>query len=424
MPLQQYLKGAIACCAFFVASSSLLLAASHRPTLTVLYYFHGLQDGGNPMAGLTFDSSGNLYGTAVAGGNFEACAEGGPCGVVFELSPQNTGNWMETVLYDFQNEDPNPPTSNLVFDSAGNLYGATGGLDDAGLVPSLFQLEPSNGTWNLNVVYGNDLAGQIAAPILDPHGNLYTTVAGDSENCCGFVLELSPKPDGTWLQTTLYQFLGESDGADPLGGVIADRAGNLYGTTAFSASSPPCGTVFELSPQANGWTETTLYTFVRSVGCYPTAGLVRDAQGNLYGTTEFGGVGPCSPGCGVVFELSPPAQKGGAWTESTLHRFALTDGYYPYAGLAIDSSGDLYGTTIRGGNGPCEPTGGGCGTVFRLTPPSQPGGAWTHTYYSFQGTDGIAPYGTVLLDERHGVLYGTASAGGAYQAGSVFEIAP
>jgi uncharacterized repeat protein (TIGR03803 family) len=395
--------------------------ANDESTERVIYSFDGFQPGGNPMAGVIADASGALYGTTVNGGNF-ACAQGGPCGVVFKLSPptQQGDPWTETVPYDFQNQDPSPPTSNLVFDQTGNLYGTTDGLDESDGDPVLFQLTPSGGTWNLNSVYGSGMIGQIATPILDKQSNLYTTVA-ESFNCCGFVLELSPQTDGSWTQNILYSFDG-ADGIDPLGGVIADTSGNLFGTTASVGGAPHCGAVFELSHHNGTWRETILHVFSKTDGCYPTAGVIRDANGNLYGTTEFGGLGPCTSGCGTVFELSPPVRDGAEWTETTLHKFTAADGFYPYAGLAIDSTGAVYGTTIRGGSGPCEPTGAGCGTVYRLTPPSQPDGAWMHTYYSFQGPDGSFPYGNVLLDERHGTLYGTTSSGGAYGFGTVFQM--
>jgi uncharacterized repeat protein (TIGR03803 family) len=235
------------------------------------------------------------------------------------------------------------------------------------------------------------------------------------------VLKLTPQSGGSWTQTTLYAFAGGNDGSGPTGGVIADPAGNLYGTTVGGGSSSQCGTVFQLS-QVNGvWTETVLHVFTGSDGCFPFAGVIRDRKGNLYGTTYNGGVGICSSNCGVVFELSPPAVKGGAWTESTLHAFNNNDGANPFAGLALDSSGSLYGTTPRGGNGPCEPKGIGCGTVFRLMPPFKPGGVWSHIFYSFQGPEGSAPYGNVTLDQSKGALYGTTLGGGAKGFGTVFQ---
>jgi uncharacterized repeat protein (TIGR03803 family) len=412
---------------FALTSAILLLsgaAMAAGPRHTTIYTFTGLGDGGDPWSGLTLDSTGALYGTGSFGGNYDSCDEGGACGVVFMLTPpaQNGGAWTETAIYDFQYQDPFPPTSNVVFDSSGNLYGTTGGADS-----TLYQLTESGGTWSLNPVWGPGNYGKVSPPIFDKQGNLYLTSELTStlemargEATEGMVLELSPQSNGTWAETTLYAFTGGSDGGGPTGGVIADSSGNLYGTTLGGGSSSECGTVFELSPQKNGgWTETVLHVFSGSDGCGPDAGLVRDGEGNLYGTTYNGGVGVCNNQCGVVFEVSPPAVKGGDWTESTLHSFDNKDGANPFAALAIDSTGVLYGTTVNGGNGPCEPTGIGCGTVFQLTPPSQPGGAWAHVFYSFQGPEGSEPRGNVVLSK--GVLYGTTVNGGHTGYGTVFQ---
>jgi uncharacterized repeat protein (TIGR03803 family) len=392
------------------------------PQFNTLYNFTGVADGGDPFSGLTFDSTGALYGTGEAGGNYDACDEGGACGVVFKLTPSsNGGNWTESAIYEFQYQDPFPPSSNLVFGPNSTLYGATAGASTA-----LYQLSEVNGVWNLNPIYQSGAYGAVGTPILDKQGNLYTTVeftydAAPTFND-GMVLEFAPQPDGSWTQTTLYAFTGGNDGSGPAAGVIADSAGNLYGTTLSGGSNSQCGTVFELSPQGNGvWTETVLYAFTGSDGCNPYAGVILDRKGNLYGTTYIGGVGPCNNQCGAVFELSPPTVQGGAWTESTLHQFTNTDGANPFAGLAIDSTGALYGTTVRGGNGQCEPLGAGCGTVFELAPPSQPGGAWKHVFFSFNGLDGASPYGNVLLDQSKRVLYGTTASGGVRGYGTVFQ---
>jgi uncharacterized repeat protein (TIGR03803 family) len=406
-------------CAFLIAAAWLLTgtAMAAGPKHTILYSFTGLSDGGSPIAGLILDSTGALYGTGESGGNYNSCDEGGACGVVFKLAPplQNGGAWTESVLYDFQYQDPYPPNSNLGFDQAGNLYGATAGGSTA-----VYQLTELDGSWSLNPIYrAGD--GTIATPILDQKSNLYTTVEFDSTNPNGLVLELSPQLNGSWAQTTLYAFAGGNDGSAPKGGVIADKAGNLYGTTVGGGGNSQCGTVFQLTQVNGGWTETVLHSFTGSDGCYPYAGVIVDAKGNLYGTTSNGGAGVCNNKCGVVFELSPPEVKGGAWTESFLLLFNNTDGANPLAALAIDSTGALYGTTNLGGNGPCEPKGAGCGTVFRLTPPSKPGGAWSQIFYSFQGPDGAKPYGNVLLDQSKGVLYGTTLEGGANGYGTVFQ---
>jgi uncharacterized repeat protein (TIGR03803 family) len=409
---------AVLYCAVLVCAVLLFAGAAMAagPTETVLHNFTGAADGGYPMAGLILDQTGALYGTAIIGGNFSACDEGGACGTIFELVPpsQGGGAWTESELYDFQYQDPYPPSTNLVFDQAGNLYGGTGPNQGS----ATFQLTESAGIWSLNPIYYPG-AG---APVFDTKGNLYVLGGGAD----GSIVELTPQPGGTWNSTTLYTFTGGNDGKLPESGVIVDHAGNLYGTTLLGGGSTQCGVVYELSPQTNGsWTESILHSFTgtASDGCYPQAEVIVDHKGNLYGTTQDGGLGPCTSGCGVVFELSPPAQEGGAWTETVLHKFNNTNGANPYAGLAIDSTGALYGTTAAGGNGPCEPKGAGCGTVFRLTPPSKPGGAWSEIFYSFQGPDGENPFANVILDESKGVLYGTTRNGGTYDYGTVFQIA-
>jgi uncharacterized repeat protein (TIGR03803 family) len=181
--------------------------------------------------------------------------------------------------------------------------------------------------------------------------------------------------------------------------------------------------VFELSPSNGAWTEKILYSFTGSNGCSPYAGLILDKKGNLYGTTYTGGgFGPCTNQCGTVFELTP--NENGTWSESVLHSFDNTDGANPYAALAIDPTGALYGTTERGGSGTCEPAGAGCGTVFRLAPPSKSGGNWKLTSYGFQSANGMIPLGSVLVDESKKALYGTTSGGTVYGHGTVFQITP
>jgi uncharacterized repeat protein (TIGR03803 family) len=280
----------------------------------VLHAFEGgSSDGAHPVAGLVAHSDGNLYGTTEFGGGSGCFGNG--CGVVFELSPDGASY---TVLHSFTGGyDGGFPASKMIVDNSGNLYGTT------------------------------RLGG----------------AAGK-----GVVFRLSP--DGS--ETVLYSFCsksGCSDGNDPAGGLIADSSGNLYGTTILGGGGScgsGCGTVFKLSPDG---TETVLHTFPHpciidcSDGIYPHAGLIADSAGNLYGTTEVGGDPSCSPGgCGVAFKIS----ADGIFT--VLHSFtgSPNDGGYPTADLIADRSGNLYGTTNYGGacaiGGPIA----GCGTVFKL----------------------------------------------------------
>ena len=224
----------------------------------------------------------------------------------------------------------------------------------------------------------------------------------------------------------LYELSGGTDGSYPYSVLVFDKAGNLYGTTSEGGGTGcirnlGCGTVFELTPNLDGsWTESILYRFQGgSDGTYPRAGVILDQTGNLYGTTESGGGTGCSrqEGCGTVFERMP--NPDGSWTERVLYRFggADGDGYYPQAGVIRDQAGNLYGTTSGGGGGPYSG-----GTVFKLIP--QPGGGWKERIlhiFSYQSKDGAFPLAGVVLDKA-GNLYGTTNEGGAYGNGTVFKV--
>jgi len=319
-------------------------------------------------------------------------------------------------------------------------------------------VSPASAQWKEQVLYsfqgGTDGSLPGGGLISDKAGNLYgVTVEGGSTACppgwCGTIYKLSPpvQKGGAWTEKLLYVFRGhnQKDGSSPSGGLVADGAGNLYGTTGYGGSGPcvlfgaatGCGTVFELSPpkqKGGAWTETVLYNFQGgNDGDLPIGPLVFDKVGNLYGTTEFGGGQgtTCDAfyggNCGTVFELSAPAQQGGQWTETVLHSFAGgTDGAVPNGGLAIDSKRRLYGTTTYGGDisGACDSglEGIGCGTVFGFAPPLKEGEAWTerliHVFKN--GADGASPNGSLLLGPKGGV-YGTAG-GGSGQSGVVFRL--
>jgi uncharacterized repeat protein (TIGR03803 family) len=308
--------------------------------------------------------------------------------------------------------------------------------------------------WNEKVLYsfqgGTDGALPAGGVVFDMAGNLYgATVNGGSSSCpspgqCGTVFQLAPpaKRGGAWTETVLYVFKGHvyNDGATPGGGLVIDEAGNLYGTTGYGGSGScvllgtavGCGTVYELSPPAQkggAWNETVLYSFpTAKQGYLPNGDLVFDSAGNLYGATMFGGgfgttCDPFYQYCGSVFKLSSPKTKGGKWTERVLHGFAGgTDGANPNGGLVLDSKGDLYGTTVWGGSTGCD--GPGCGTAFELKPPTKRGGAWTEKIlHSFtDGNDGAGPNGGLILDAK-GSLYGAAGGGGSQGSGVVFRLA-
>lgn len=266
-----------------------------------LYAFSGGSDGGNPEAGVVLDEK-NLYGTTVYGG--QKCHGPEYCGVVFQVSSTTQ---KETVLHTFTGgSDGRNPTSSLIFDQAGNLYGTTllGGEKDSGVV---FELFPSDSGWTEKVLHAftvRDGKYPHSPVVLDAAGHLYGTTEFGGAHDKGVVFELTPNPDGTWTESVLHSFSGKMDGAYPFAGLILDPEGKLYGTTVGGGTGQGVyGTVFELTPNPNGgWTEILLHSFgAGSDGAFPYAPLVRDAAGNLYGTTSEGG----TYSGGVVFQVSP-----------------------------------------------------------------------------------------------------------------------
>jgi uncharacterized repeat protein (TIGR03803 family) len=342
-------------------------------TYTVLYRFTGGADGGAPNGPLIRDPAGNLYGTTTYGGSGGTYGHG----VVFKLSPTGT----ETVLYRFTGgADGGAPNGPLIRDPAGNLYGTTAGGGattnackppfTCGVVFELIRCDSTPSGYDFKVLHsftGPDGALPLVGLIRDGAGNLYGTTAngGDTSTSacsglgCGVVFKLSP----TGTETVLYSFTGGADGAQPLAGLIRDAGGNLYTTTSQDGTGR-FGTVFKLSPAGAG---TALYSFSGGAdGGNPSGGLTRDSAGNLYGTTVLGGVAESvgcsfagSTSCGVVFKLSPTG------TYTVLHTFTGGgDGGNPFAGLILDVAGNLYGTTYFGGRTrACD----GCGVVFRVT---------------------------------------------------------
>jgi hypothetical protein len=277
--------------------------------------------------------------------------------------------------------------------------------------------------------------------------------------CAAIFLLLSASSAQQLQEQLLYSFQGGTDGSTPVGAIVFGKQGNLYGATSFAASPScagvgGCGMVYQLSPPIiNGdpWTETILHVFKGNAfgdGGGPEGGLVMDAEGNLYGTTAYNGTGLCRlggvVGCGVVYEMSPPAQPGGSWTETVIYSFqGGNDGYYPRGDLVFDEAGNLYGATAYGG-GKGSNCGDSlypnCGTVFELSPPQTKGGSWTEkVLYSFSGlvpwaiaADGSEPNGGLAFDNE-GNIFGTAARGGSMIAacggegelcgcGAVFEL--
>lgn len=339
-------------------------------TLSPLYNFAQQSDGYTPASTLVFGPNGALYGTTAYGGSVRDCDEGNGCGTVFQLQPPPTVcpsflcPWTETVLYNFAGGADGWLPEQIIFDAAGNIYGVTnvGGTspcngDGCGTV---YKLTPSNGSWTKTILYNfmgaDDGYSPVGGLVFDAAGNLYGTAYGGSGGE-GVVYELTPSSP-YWIEATLHSFQG-SDGDGPLGPLIADSSGNLYGVTSGGGASGD-GTIFELV-QPGRWTFESLYNFSDSPGTEPNGGLILDETGNLYGTTFSGGAFDG----GVAFKLS---LSGGAWVATNLHDFASADGLEPNGGLVFDSNGNLYGTSIFGGNFSGVCLGIGCGTVWEITP--------------------------------------------------------
>ncbi|MFL6691273.1 MAG: choice-of-anchor tandem repeat GloVer-containing protein [Alphaproteobacteria bacterium] len=264
-----------------------------------------------------------------------------------------------TILYAFGcGADGFTPSGGVVMDQAGDLFGAAygGGSINEG---NVFKLTPDGveSVFHSFVGHGDDGAYPVAGLIMDKKGNLFGTTYGGGAADLGTVFKI--KPDGT--ETVLYSFKGGSDGASPFASLAADTSGNLYGTTwgggGAGCNGNGCGTVFKVT---RGGTETVLHSFAGgSDGFGPYGGVVVDKDGNVYGSTSYGGGSGCSGnGCGIIFKLTPDG------TKSDLHVFSGDDGARPSANLIADKKYNLYGSTFDGGGSGCG--GGGCGVVFKI----------------------------------------------------------
>ena len=417
---------------------------AHAQTQTTLYDFTGGTDGGAPEAGLIVDGHGNLFGTASGGGLFGGCLFGLGCGTVFELSPAAGGGWTLTTIYTFQGgPDGADPTSTLLLDAAGNLFGETlGGGGTAATCSAvgcgtIFELSPGiHGGWTKSTLHeflgGQDGSAPNGGLTLDSAGNLYGTTIQGGGTCaattsgCGTVFELVPVALGHWKEMTLHRFgISSGDGYAPAGGVIFDPKGNLLGTTALGGSTTGgcgvgCGTVFQLTLSAEKWTESILHLFQGADGMNPVAGVIFNLSGSICGTTFQGGASQS----GVVFALSPIA--GGGWQFHLVHQFgAFAAGLSPRAGLVLDRLGNLYGAAEFGGNDVTQcttSTTSGCGVVFELTATSF---GWRYRgLYLFTGSsDGNYPAGTPVVDSSGNLFGTTIYRGQTVGTGTVFEIA-
>ena len=453
-PLSWVLRGTLA----VLAVTLILMPNSWAASSERVLHTFNIATAGFPVSGLAMDANGNLYGTTLRGG-LGTCSEG--CGVVFKLTKNNQGGVTYSILHSFVGfaSDGGAPFGAPIVDSAGNVYGTTtiGGKADCGVG---YRLSPTAGgdyketilhSFNKSSKRNDDGCNPESYLVSDAAGNLYgTTNKGGGGgvngtfclNGCGSVFKLAPNGDGTYTESVIHSFPGKkgnTDGRNPVGGLVFDSAGNLWGSTQGGGNGN--GTVFELTPNSDGtYTESTLFMFTgASTGFDPNTDLVIDKAGNLYGTAVNGGKGH-----GVVFQITP--QPGGGVKESIIHAFVLCnatvcpDGIFPFNGLTIDANGALYGTVDLGGGASNQCSTGtpalGCGIVYKLTPNAQ--GKFTETIlYRFQGfADGATPEDDRLVIDASGNIFGTTAQGGNPTAcpadgfgtpggcGVVFEVTP
>jgi uncharacterized repeat protein (TIGR03803 family) len=370
-----------------------------------LYAFTGGSNAAVPYGTMIFDSTGSLYGLAGGGANND--------GAVFKFTRSGTGSWTESVIYSFNAAIY--PSGYLVFDASGNLYGTTqlGGSSECG---NVYQLVPgSDGSWTENTIYSfmcqADGYDPMSVVFDAATGNLYGLAAGGGEYNLGTLFELVPVVGGGWNFNLIYSFGDHYDGGAPQGSLTLDSSGNFYGTTV-SGGSYGSGTVFKFTAGTSGWAETVLYNFTGGDnGAFPFAGVIFDRQGNLYGTTNQGG----DDDVGVIYQLTPTK---GEWAIHVIHRFTGgPDGGYPSDfNLAIDGARNLYGTTLFGGLY-------GDGTAYKLSPSLHD--IWNESVlHAFtDGADGGNPESGLVLGSS-GSLFGTTQFGGADGDGVVFQIKP
>jgi uncharacterized repeat protein (TIGR03803 family) len=384
----------------WIAAVCLTIPAHAADRETVMFSFVRAT-GTQPQGQVTLDSAGNVYGAAFLGG-FE---QGG---AIFELSPNGSGGWTNTDIVQCVNTLCYEPLGSMVWDSAGNLYGA------GFLFGSVFELSNVAGVWSVTASYDFGTTGAPSNVVIDASGNLYGISGFGGSANKGWVFEATPAAGGTFTVIDLYDFTGP-DGAESgccvYSGVALDQFGNIYGTTPSGGSSANCsggcGVVFKLTKSSGVWTETVLHSFNGTDGSLPQAAPFATSNGTVFGTTTTGG----SAGFGDLYELTPVS---GGSRYHVIHSFTGgNDGAGPNSPLVQDAAGNLYGTTPGGGSG-------GNGTVFEF---SHASGSWHETILqAFDGADGSSPTG-VTLDSR-GNLYGVTASGGPNGNGVAYRLSP
>lgn len=410
MPNRQFQRKLILC--LTLTAVTLVAVANASAQATVIYSFGAYpSDGETPYTpNLVADSAGNFYGTTEEGGS--NC--NGVCGTVFELSPFDFGAWTEQVIHNFDGTTGTEGQTSLAVDGFGNLYGIAtyGGLYGYGVV---FEMTPSSGgSWTYSVLHNfKYVEGSypVGGLIFDASGKLYGVTNEGGAYGYGTVFQLRKNSSGAWTEKVLHSF-DKTDGWNPTKALVMDAVGNLYGTT-YNGGAHSAGTVFELARgTGDTWQEQVIHSFFprpSTDGSNPDGGVII-FSGTLFGTTYNGG----AYGYGTVFQL---VKESTGWRETIIHSFNTdgVDGATPRANLTAVGS-NLYGTTSAGGTNYD-------GTVFQLAPAA--GGGWTESLlFSFGDAGGGAAFPSGgLFYYNDGNLYGTAQ-GGAYGVGSVYQIAP
>ncbi|HSC19858.1 MAG TPA: choice-of-anchor tandem repeat GloVer-containing protein [Rhizomicrobium sp.] len=411
------------------AAALLVLAptAASAGKFKVLHSFcakRGCSDGQTPLAPLVGDGAGDFFGTAYRGGVEDR-------GTAFELIDAGDGKYKFKLIYAFRSQQPN--NGGLTVDIAGNLYG----FDQAGNFYKLsYGFGAHHDKWGETLLSVGlpgatgslTYAGASSGSPWDGSSPLYGVTGDGGQNGKGSVFSLVPNGN-QWAVSDLYDFCSQQncpDGEGPSGGLLLAASGQLYGTTV-EGGTRGGGVAFQLSGSGDQWTESTLYNYCSQKNCSdgdsPFGNLAGDASGNLFGVTAAGGQCKRYPeGCGVLFQLS---DTGGSWSETVLHRFCserdCRDGSTPEGGVSLDDSGNLIGTTVSGGGHDIDGQGLGGGVVYKFS-----GGVFNvlHAFCAAANcADGERPYSNGI-ENSAGVLLGTASGGGAFQAGDVYAVQP
>jgi hypothetical protein len=411
-----------------VLSLTALTALSAAQTATTLYTFTGGTDGGAPQASLSVDKNGNLFGTTWYGGDL-SCNGGAGCGVVFEEAAPltSTDAWTYSVLYSFTGgADGCCQLSTPAFDHFGRLYGVTNLTTPGGgifrLAPPAVQGDP----WKFGLLrkFDDPTTYSTWTPLLiDRSGAVFAaSFYGGKAGCtydsgCGSVVQFVPPATsgGAWTENTIYQFQGGADGGNPFTAVFASNTGVLYGAADVGGLVTPacplgCGVIYELAPPAisgGSWTETVIYTFQGAPDGATPYSLTSDATGALYGLA-------CCHGTARefhVFKLIPPAKGQTTWTKDVIYSFSK--GSPAANNIVMGANGAIYGADF----GEIDFY---AGNVFQLTPPAIKGGAWTYTSFANLGAS-RNPNG--VIPGPFGALYGTLN-GGDSNSGLVFSLVP